>query len=255
MRRDRDRFIRWIRDRFLLRFHMAFILLGTFVAGLLATKILLELEQDALWLRYLIAVVVAYVAFVGLVRLWLAYLAWAARDEREGVGPDAVDLVDGLCEAGEFFSWSPSTVDAVPGGDFGGAGATGSWNVADAAPLRASDGAGAVAESGVSIGFDLDEAVWIIVAAVIALAILCVGVYLIWMAPAMLAEVAFEAALASAVVRRAKKAESAGWIRSVVGSTFWPFVIVLLFSVAAGWAAQQYCPDAIRMLDAIRCGR
>lgn len=255
MHRDRTRFIRWVRDRFLLRFHMALILVGTFVAGLVTTKILLELELDALWLRYLIAVVVAYLAFVGLVRVWLAYLAWAARSERDSIGVDALDLVDGMCEAGELFSWSSPTSRVVaPGGESGATGASTSWNVADVSGATGVRGGGPVSEAGVSFGFDLDEAVWILVAAVIVVAVLFVAVYLIWMAPAMLAEVAFEAALASVLVRRAKKAESGGWVRSVIRSTVWPFLAILFFSVVAGWAAQQYCPDAIRMIDAIRCG-
>ena len=124
MHGDRARFVHWIRDRFLLRFHMTFILLGTFVGGLITTKILLELEQDVLWLRYLIAVVVAYIVFLGLVRLWLAYLAWSARNDRDALGPDVpMDLVDGICEAGEIFSLSPSDqsmpTETAPGGDFG----------------------------------------------------------------------------------------------------------------------------------------
>jgi hypothetical protein len=255
MHRDRAGFIRWIRDRFLLRFHMTFILLGTFVAGLVTTKVLLEVQQNVLWLRYLIAVAVAYLAFLGLVRLWLAYLAWCARGERDAVGPDGVlDLVDGMCEAGELFSSSVSpSAEPVQGGEFGGAGSSGSWNAGDVNVSSATETGSAAGNAASGCGFDLDEAVWILVVAAAVLAVFLAGIYLVWIAPAMLAEAAFEAALASTLVRRAKKVESAGWIRSVVRATVWPFIIILLFSVVAGWAAQRNCPDATRLVDAIVC--
>lgn len=97
MHRDKRRFIDWIRRGFLLRFHMTLVLVGAFVAGLLTTKLLLELNVDVLWFRYLIAVTVAYGVFVGSIRLWLLYVGIDARRRRNESGfDDATRLVDAI---------------------------------------------------------------------------------------------------------------------------------------------------------------
>jgi uncharacterized membrane protein (DUF485 family) len=61
----RRRFANWLRERFFLRFHIGLILLGSFLAGLLASMILLSLGLESLALRYGLAVGLGYLAFLG----------------------------------------------------------------------------------------------------------------------------------------------------------------------------------------------
>ena len=75
-----------LKRRFFLRFHISLILVFTFCAGLATTRVLLWLGMKAMWLRYLAAMLVAYVAFLVGVRLWLAYVGAAQL-------PDAIVLV------------------------------------------------------------------------------------------------------------------------------------------------------------------
>ncbi len=64
-------FLRRIRTRFLVRFHMALILVGTVLSGLLASKTLLESGVAAMVVRYPLAVLLSYLAFFLFVKIWL----------------------------------------------------------------------------------------------------------------------------------------------------------------------------------------
>jgi hypothetical protein len=78
--------------------------------------------------------------------------------------------------------------------------------------------------------------------------------YVIYAAPAIMTEAAFNAALAGALARRAKHLSFGTWVGSVVRSTILPFLIVLALAITTGWYAQKHCPSATRLRDAFRCG-
>lgn len=237
----------WLERRFFLRVHMSVILGGTFLAGLAATKLLLVLHVDRLALRYGLAVVAAWLSFLLFIRLWLDYVR---RERSIDVDGDSIDF---------GFEIGGEAADAVEfsggGGGFEGGGASGSWgDAAVAQPLKAAPRGGG--GSSFDLGLDLDAegcAILILLGALVA-ALLVAGVYLIWTAPAILAEAAFEAALAAALLKRAKKVDRPGWIGAVWRATFWPFLAILLLSVTLGWAVQKKCPEAKRVRDAFTCG-
>jgi hypothetical protein len=51
----------------------------------------------------------------------------------------------------------------------------------------------------------------------------------------------------------AHKASNGNWIGSVLKKTAIPFALVLVLSIAMGAWAQRYCPNAIRLRDALPC--
>ena len=57
--------------RYACRLHVALILGGCFIVGLLVTKALLMAGIHAMWIRYSLALVAAYAIFLLGVRLWL----------------------------------------------------------------------------------------------------------------------------------------------------------------------------------------
>ena len=59
----RARVREWLEERFYLRIHMTLILGGTFLAGLIATRLLMEAGVNRLALRYVIAVGAAVLCF------------------------------------------------------------------------------------------------------------------------------------------------------------------------------------------------
>ena len=54
----------------------------------------------------------------------------------------------------------------------------------------------------------------------------------------ILPEAAFEALLASGLIKAARRGDARGWARGVLKSTLIPFVLVLAAASFAGWAAQ-----------------
>ncbi len=227
----KERVKAWLELHFFLRLHMMFILGATFGAGLLATKILLAIGVNALALRYGLAVLAAYLTFLFLIRLWLFYVN--ASDDGLEIAADGINF-------GSHFTIESS--DLGGGGRFGGGGASGSWG--QAAPVKSSGG-------GSSFNFDFvdDDFAVVILFIALVLSILIIGIYLIYTAPALLSEAAFEAALAAALAKGAKQIQRPGWMGTVWRATVWPFVIVLALSIALGWFAQKRCPEAKRLRE------
>jgi hypothetical protein len=240
---SRKRVASWLKDRFFLRLHMFWILTGTFLGGLLTTKVLFETEVRTLWVRYSISVMAGYVVFLILIRLWLWYIGRAARPVIDG---DSVDV------AGQLLSHLDITGPIVdgPGGEFGGAGATGSWGEAVVDSGHVSEGTTGSELPGC---LDVDEGLAVVLLIALILALLLAGIYVIWAAPAILAEAAFEAALAAALTRSAKRIDRPWWVGSVTRATAWPFIGVLILAIAIGVTAQEHCPHANRLRDVFTC--
>ncbi|HET8774612.1 MAG TPA: hypothetical protein VFP80_12490 [Thermoanaerobaculia bacterium] len=218
----RARVRQWLEDRFFLRIHMTLILLGTFLGGLVATRMLMEMGVRVLALRYAIAVCLAYLVFLVLLKLWLMYVGSG--------GHSPVDAGDGLDLA----------LDEGPG----------------AGSLRLSGGgSGSSSSLDLDVGGDLEGLIFMIVLIVIVLLLGGIAVYYIYTAPALLSEAAFEAVLAASIARRAKKSEGTGWLGAVTRATVGPFLAVLALSILLGWLAQRRCPDALKLRDAVNCVR
>lgn len=251
MRRvSRKAILRWLEDRFFLRVHMFWILTGTFLSGLLTTRILLGLQVDRLWLRWSIAVLLAYCAFLVLIRLWLWYVRLATRSDSPGDGIEPIaDLFANL--QGDAVAAGADAMNAG-GGDFGGGGASGSWG-----EVVVIDDA-AASSSSISDAADLggcagDEAAAVVVLVILVFAIVMAGLYTIWMAPAILGEAAFEAALAAALARSARRIDRPGWVGRVWRATIVPLIVILVFAILGGFLAQDACPDATRLRDVVEC--
>jgi hypothetical protein len=61
------------------------------------------------------------------------------------------------------------------------------------------------------------------------------------------------ALLASSLKRSAQRAESCGWLRSVLACTAIPFGIVFALVCVLAYAVHHTCPGAPRLIDALRC--
>ena len=75
------------------------------------------------------------------------------------------------------------------------------------------------------------------------------GIFLIYSAPAILSEAAFEFLLAGSLVKRSKKMDDPDWMGSVLRATCVPFAVVLVISIAMGWVLHEYYPEAARISD------
>lgn len=239
------RFAAWLRDRFFLRFHMGVILASTFVAGLAVTKAFLIAGNTNLAVRYGVAVAASYGAFLLLMQLWIWYVAHDDDHDTDVLDvADGVDLVDSAIRFGADGADVPAAFQGA-GGSFGGGGASGSFGEA------ASDGVAAVGD-----GDEGGCAVAVVLAlAAVVLTVLVAALYLVYAAPAILAEAAFQALLAPALLPAARRAEAEGWATGAVRATAVPFVCMLIAAIGFGWAANDLCPDARRMADVVACAQ
>jgi hypothetical protein len=209
----------WLEQNFFLRVHMTLILGGTFLAGLITTRLLMDAGVNRLALRYLAAVAAAYFIFLVLIRLWLAYV---------GSGGQGYDFTGDGIETCEQF---------VPSPRFKGGGSSGSWGSVD-----------------LNLGGDADDLVVIVLLVVIVICLAGFAIYFIYTAPALLSEAAFEAALAASLVRQTRNA-SCGWMGLIFRKTALPFALVLALSGVLGWVEQKRCPAARRLREAISCAK
>jgi hypothetical protein len=214
--RFRERFVRRIAARFFVRFHMSLIFVATVAAAVVASRVLLEAGVDTLALRYALAVAAAYAVFFVYVRVWISYVSRAETSD-----PD-LDL-SGVWPGG--------------GGSGGGHGA-------------------GFHGGGDLFSLDLDDA-WPVVLALLVL-VACLGgaaIWLVWQAPVILPEAAFNALLASHLVHAARRDAALGWARGVLKSTLIPFLLVLVAAALVGWAVHHVCPPARRLADVVHLCR
>src|SRR5882724_4429541 len=233
----RERRIEIIKRRLLRksrpRFQVTLILLFTGLAGFLASFSLLHLNVFRMWLRYPVAILIAYCVFLLLLRLWL----WAhGRHLKAVLDPSALDFISSV------ESRSGGSLHFGGGRDFGGGGAGGSWGESVASSSAASSSSSASP----GIGFDLDlEEGWLLVIALIALVGgLIASLYIVYIAPALLAEILVDGVLVVGLYRRVKNIEQRHWLRAAVRRTLLPaFLVAMLFTVA-GYAMQKAVPEA-----------
>jgi len=106
--------------------------------------------------------------------------------------------------------------------------------------------------SGRSGGGELDlgdEAIVLIALALLLLAIFGAGAYLVYAAPEILSEAAFQALLAAGLIKASRKITTQGWMGSVLRATCVPFLVVLLMTMVFGWVAQKHYPNAARLAE------
>lgn len=266
MAETRERLNAWLTRHFSLRLHMTLILVATFAVGLLTVHGLFAIHVAKLWMRYAIAVIVAYAAFLGLLKVWLFYFAICIRHAHGKGEPGGIDFDFCDFSSGGSSGGSSSSISELGsgGGKFGGGGASGSWGTPEPQPVitapmqtasasTSSASHGGSGSGGFGLDLDGDEIVLVIMIIAVATAIIGAGAYLIWAAPTILGDTAFNAVLASALIHKTKKVSHPEWVGSVLHATAVPFLIVFALTILMGWYAQHICPSALRVRDAIHC--
>jgi hypothetical protein len=219
------------------RLQMLVIVAVAGVAAFACSVVALRLGIAHMGVRYGVASIAGYLTFVGMVRLWIAW----QRGRWEPDGLDAVDVMDAAISSPPDVGIERGVPAMFRGGRSGGGGASNLWD--GPAPVRAS---GAPRPAGGGFSLDLDEA-WPVVVAVgcVALALgLVAVVYTIWLAPVLLAEVALDAALVSALYRKLRREDAGTWIGATLRRTWIPALAVVVLMTIAGSALQYAAPEA-----------
>jgi hypothetical protein len=111
-----------------------------------------------------------------------------------------------------------------------------------------SSGIADAAGSAVSGIFDDDGMVLVAIGLLLAV-IFGSSLYLIYDAPHILSDAAFNFLLASSLIRGYKTITKPDWIGSVLKSTYLPFIIVLAVSFGAAWIIHSHYPQLTKISD------
>lgn len=231
------------------RLQMTLMVMGTALAGMLASWVLMHLGIVHMGWRYGFSVVMAYLVFLGLLRIWLHF---EGRRIQVGMGLDAEDVVDLVADGSDV------ELPSLHGGGGGGASGlrAGSFEAQPQMPLLIPapepvapevSGGGGSGGSGGSFDFNLDgdEVVVVILVVAAVAAALVAAFWIIYQAPAILADVALNGALSAGLYKRLKAGnEGENWAFTAFKRTALPFAVVgILFSVT-GHYLQAYAPEA-----------
>lgn len=257
MNRQREQTIERVKKRLLTRgsprLLMTLFLSLTGGAGFLVSYALLRVGVTQMMLRYPLAILAAYCVFLLLLRFWLFLHARRQSNEKLSHGEsvarndptgrtvfDVLDVatnsggVSNIAGGGETFGFSAT------GGDAAGAGAGASWSEgADSSVVGNASSVG-----GAGLDLDLDE-LWFLVLALIAICgALIASLYVVFIAPALLAEILVDGLLVTTLYKRMKNVEQRNWLRSALAKTWLPLTFVVLFFIVAGYFLQKAAPDA-----------
>jgi hypothetical protein len=235
--RSRDRQIEIIKQRLLRRstprLQVSLLLLITGFAGFLTSFFLLHLGVIRMWVRYPVVILISYVVFLLLLRIWLWF---RGRSLVLDVDPPSLNLSfsDGLtCGEGVGFS----------GGDAGGGGAGGSWGdgISSSSSVSSSDTS---SSTRFDPDLDLEEGCLIVIAVVALIGGFVACFYVIYVAPALLADILVDGVLVAGLYRRVRKIEQRHWLLAAVRRTLAPAVLAAMFFAVAGWGLQKAVPEA-----------
>lgn len=269
---DKIKFTERFKSRLPLRLHMTCILMATGLSGLLTTRGLLAAGVEDIVIRYPLAVFFSYLIFFLLIKLWLTYLAIApvrqVKEQRSLLG-DVLSKIR-FPSGGGSGSFSRSGGSFVGGGgQFSGGGASGTFAqvgaiitggpgnaaaettgnaLSEAAGNAAGDAAGGLldGEGGV-----VAMVVLAVLGAVVAV-VLGAGIYMIYDAPFILSEAAFQVVLAASLAKSSRTMNEPDWIGSVFRTTWKPFGISLLVAWFGALVIHAYYPEVTRISELVR---
>ena len=254
--RYRQSFLRKVKDRFFLRFHMVLILGATILCGVLFSKLLLLAHVRNIVIRFPLAVMLSYIAFFIFVKLWLYYISSSEAARQETAGNVLSNLPD-------LSNISASTSNAPVFSGGGGTSGGGGVSSAFTGPVQASDqvlstasassesssGIADAAGSAISGIFDSDDGMALVAIIVLLAAIVGSSLYLVYDAPHILADAAFNFLLASGLIKRYKTMTEPEWVGSVFKATWLPFFAVLLISTGVAWFLHSRYPQLTKLSE------
>jgi hypothetical protein len=144
------------------------------------------------------------------------------------------------------------------GGNFGGAGASSSFagNIGMSTQSISANSGSSLSDLGGAFDIDgdaLGPVLIVIAVGAIVLVIMGGGIFIIYQAPSILSDAAFEALLASGFLRSTRDISSGNWIGSIIKRTWIPFGIITLVATMSGWIIGYLCPAALKLLDIQYC--
>lgn len=237
-----QQFIKNLADKFFLRFHMSLILSLTLFSGFLSSRGLYSLGIENLTLRYSLSFLISYLCFFGLIRIWLAYIFSTRKDSNSW---DWLDFDLWFNNSKKSASWKAG------GGKFSGGGASGSFDKASTVETKTVAVVPLMDSSSKSLpdldlDLDGDSAPLVVVLLVLAVIFIALGsaVYLVFNAPAVLGEIAFQLALSLGVLKNSNRQHNPfEWLNSAFKKTWIMATVVLILIIASTLTINHYKPE------------
>jgi hypothetical protein len=240
----KQKFEQVILRRFFSRWHMTLIVLASLSAGIVTSKLLLDMAEVKMLARYPISILVSYLIFLVGLKLWLSYAGLNKYLDGSVLSKRAFEK-DKTWQVGspnQSVNDRAKSIEAkVLDNTFSGARTT----------LEAGIDAGAAGFGGLS------EAGCLLALAAILVYFLTLGLYaagllVIMDAPMILAEIVFEAALAAGLVRLAKRQAANGWLLTAFSFTWPSCAFVIISSVLFALFANIYAPEANSISEVVK---
>lgn len=214
------------------RIEMGIIVALTGAAGWVASALLLHLGMLRMVTRYPLALLLAYLVFLGLLWLWVRTSASNYHDTNDGPDvSDAADVADVLDSA-------------IPRTGFRG-GSHQPVAVHDEPTVlpSISDSAKSAGDALGSVG-DADEFAIPLLAILLAAGLALASLYVVYMAPALFAELLLDGVLSYSLYRHLRRGDSAHWLSTAVQRTLLPFALTAVFVALVGAGLAAYAPGA-----------
>ena len=216
------------------RVEMSLIVGLTGGIGLLCSFLLLRGGVDSMAIRYPVALAVAYMFFLGSLWLWMRTRAEDYLDL-----PDLTDLAPKRAGSGE-----PEVFSSGRGGEFDGGGASGTFEGPGPSLHAADSSSSAASNAEISLDLDPGDAAIPIVAVVLAVGLAFASLYVVYVAPALFAELLFDGVLSYSLYRHLRALHAKHWLATALRRTALPFGITAVFLAVAGVAMTAYAPGA-----------
>lgn len=220
------------------RLQMLLLVTVTGASGFFASYVFLHAGLLEMWLRYLASFAAAYLMFLFLLWLWLRTKAEDYVDFPDISGSPSSSPVD------------TSTLYSGHGGDFGGGGTTASFDAPSSDFADVGDGGSSVGDALSSVA-DADEFAIPLFVFVLAGALICSSIFMVYSAPALFAELLVDGVLSASLYRRLRGLETRHWFETALRRTLWPFVLTAVTVSATGWAMALYAPEAHSIADVV----
>ena len=221
------------------RTHMFLMLCATGLAGFLASYAMHALGLTAMWLRYPLAVGMAYAVFLGLIYIWLRAQRRESRSFSSPItGTDVanVALNADLLDVDDYVRGRLVVADPSPSTPLDG--------------LGTSLGLGGAKSGGGSGNIDAKGILIVVVVILILIAVgsaLFAAVYVIWEAPALFAEVLVNGSLLVGLARRMRATPGEHWTAGVIRRTWIPAGLVALALTLVGAGLTYLVPGATEL--------
>jgi drug/metabolite transporter (DMT)-like permease len=228
---NRREIIENIRQQLLIgsrpRVYMSLILIITGLIGFLISYCLLHVGITSMQVRYPLVVLSSYGVFLLLLRIWLKFHQTSRSSIIREVDIVDVDLLDIEGEVSNF----------------GRVGDIAEASLGDITEVGSSNGPSSIVD-GLNFDIDLDEGCLIIAVFILILGGIVASLYLIYIAPILMAELLVDGLLASSLYRRVRDIDRVHWLRSVINRTIIPVIITTLFLLAFGYLMHIIAPEA-----------